>query len=304
MKQLIMKKLKFILISTILLGINAISFAHLCEDNHHVAKSKFVLNKESFESSINSKSINLDDFLKNQNVSSYSDRLSFTELVSHRRQLSESFTRLAEDKASEAVDLKAVVNNQNFIKKGNSMRAEIEDIDMYFQEKNIKVNCHFLNEKFSLVGKNGDTWKISNDRYFFYNAFTNELIFDIHFVTYSINFLSKNEVYSNTYKPQNSILMSKISNGIANSFVNFDFSLFPNPSNGDIKLKLSGLLDEKIEYKVYDLIGNEVYKDIIRSHGSKIIDKELKLEFLNSGHYFIVLNNLGINYTRKFSIIN
>jgi subtilisin-like proprotein convertase family protein len=74
---------------------------------------------------------------------------------------------------------------------------------------------------------------------------------------------------------------------VENSFQ--DFSLFPNPNNGNFTIKLTSSSSEKINVNVFDIGGREVYQKAYSNNGS--FNQNINLDNVQSGTYIISVND-------------
>lgn len=80
--------------------------------------------------------------------------------------------------------------------------------------------------------------------------------------------------------------------------------LFPNPSNGQVSVKVdSKAADEASDLRVYDLLGNVIYsQQVMVLKGVNVWS--LPLSYLNSGVYFVEVSTKGgYSITQKLSVI-
>jgi hypothetical protein len=98
--------------------------------------------------------------------------------------------------------------------------------------------------------------------------------------------------------PPNSIatLVKNGENGLAN------YSIYPNPTNGELNVKAELLTNVKTSIHVYDLIGTEVYSGSFETSAGETIHT-LHLKHLSDGVYFIKLGS-GVNTHLHKLIIN
>ena len=77
----------------------------------------------------------------------------------------------------------------------------------------------------------------------------------------------------------------------------FNITFFPNPSNGNVRLKFNESLSKDI--KIYNPLGNIVLEKVINE-----IEIELNLENLSSGFYILILKEKysGKIYSTKLII--
>jgi hypothetical protein len=78
------------------------------------------------------------------------------------------------------------------------------------------------------------------------------------------------------------------------------FSIYPNPSNGDISIKSFVFLKETISAKVYDLLGRVVHQEPLNFSNK---EATLKLS-VPSGSYILELKDEAGNVQRERIVIN
>lgn len=81
---------------------------------------------------------------------------------------------------------------------------------------------------------------------------------------------------------------------------NPEISVYPNPSNGQVKLELKGLNGEKVSIEARDVLGRVVYSEEVDAPEELLI-KSINLD--RSGIYFISVKNSSVNLTRQVSVI-
>jgi hypothetical protein len=79
---------------------------------------------------------------------------------------------------------------------------------------------------------------------------------------------------------------------------NWDFELYPNPTNMNSTVKLLGNYDENVQILVYNVAGNLVLEAIIEDRDSKSFD----ISKLNKGIYFVGVNSNGITKTKQLVV--
>lgn len=117
---------------------------------------------------------------------------------------------------------------------------------------------------------------------------------------------------SNSFTPLNHIYLVKTdSNGVSAGSTSVvltgleenndkgNFLLFPNPASERIQADLSTIDSKEINIKVYNMIGQVVYKELLKNHGEHF---EMKTEDLPDGVYFFQLQTELLNITKKFII--
>lgn len=90
--------------------------------------------------------------------------------------------------------------------------------------------------------------------------------------------------------------------GISNVSQNAQFSLYPNPNNGDFKVIVNNLKAKNAEISIVDMLGREVY-----NHSYKLKGTSDELEIINlnvkSGSYNIIISTGGEVIGRKSFVI-
>ena len=81
------------------------------------------------------------------------------------------------------------------------------------------------------------------------------------------------------------------------NFVDFNFSVFPNPSNGIFTIAIEGINNTQIELSVMDVSGKVVYAQSIASNSSKLI-VPMNISNVEEGVYFVRING-GKAITRR-----
>lgn len=83
---------------------------------------------------------------------------------------------------------------------------------------------------------------------------------------------------------------------------NFDFSLYPNPTNEIVNIQFNGNILEYPKVKIYDMIGKLVYENNnFENHTS--INLTFRVDFLTSGVYLLAVQ-VNDKITTKKLIIN
>ena len=82
---------------------------------------------------------------------------------------------------------------------------------------------------------------------------------------------------------------------------NFNFTILPNPSNGNVKLNYTLNTQENVEIKVCDLMGNTVYQSTVanQNKGNYSIDLNTKLA---SALYFVSIKCNNFVATKKLVV--
>ena len=78
-----------------------------------------------------------------------------------------------------------------------------------------------------------------------------------------------------------------------------DWSVYPNPNNGQIEIKMNGLMKQSVNIKIYSIIGEVMYeKEAIGDN----VAKKINLDNIPNGVYFIKLNSNNKEYTKKIIV--
>lgn len=89
--------------------------------------------------------------------------------------------------------------------------------------------------------------------------------------------------------------------GISDKSKDLSASVYPNPNNGNFTLQLNTLKNQIVDLKVVNVTNTTVYEEKNISVNGKLV-KELKLENLSSGMYFVILQSQGQKVTEKLFI--
>ena len=77
-----------------------------------------------------------------------------------------------------------------------------------------------------------------------------------------------------------------------------DFSLYPNPNNGDFNVQFNSTSNEPIELAVFDIRGRQIYQNVYTNNG--FINENIQLNNLQSGVYLIKVKDGKNELTKKF----
>jgi hypothetical protein len=86
---------------------------------------------------------------------------------------------------------------------------------------------------------------------------------------------------------------------VEDNFPALDFNLFPNPSNGNIKLNFKPAENKKYKFEVINVLGETVFNDEIKNPQSPI---NLNLSFLGKGIYLLKISD-GVNAASRLLVI-
>lgn len=75
-------------------------------------------------------------------------------------------------------------------------------------------------------------------------------------------------------------------------YIAFDYLVYPNPSTGEVKIKLSGLDNISTIY-ITDILGKLIKTDLINPNGGLVINKSYNLSSLSKGMYFVTFEQSG-----------
>ena len=82
---------------------------------------------------------------------------------------------------------------------------------------------------------------------------------------------------------------------------NFDFTIFPNPADDELNLRLSVNASSDFKGRILDVTGKEIrmfdFNQLVSSNQAKI-----EISDLTSGVYFIQLDNYSLNKTKRFIV--
>ncbi len=82
-----------------------------------------------------------------------------------------------------------------------------------------------------------------------------------------------------------------------NEFSDLNFSIYPNPVKDDLHIKISENLTEAIEVSILNLVGKKMLSYTINNNKDQF---EIPVHHLPSGIYLLKLENLNINFAKKF----
>lgn len=77
-----------------------------------------------------------------------------------------------------------------------------------------------------------------------------------------------------------------------------DFSLYPNPNNGDFNIQFNSTSSENIELSIYDLRGRQIYGNTYVNNG--FFNESIRLSNLQSGVYLVKVKDGKNEITKKF----
>lgn len=81
------------------------------------------------------------------------------------------------------------------------------------------------------------------------------------------------------------------------------YTIYPNPSNGDFNLNVSGLDYGLVKVSISNIIGTQVFEtEVEASNGS--LSKELHVNYLSNGIYFVKINSGKKEHIKKIVINN
>jgi hypothetical protein len=77
------------------------------------------------------------------------------------------------------------------------------------------------------------------------------------------------------------------------------FSVYPNPSSGTFTIQIEwSKFSKLVSFEIYNMFGEKVYKEILTSPYSK----EIHLNNISSGFYFVKVNDETKTYTKKLIV--
>ncbi|WP_284652747.1 zinc-dependent metalloprotease [Flavobacterium terrisoli] len=77
-----------------------------------------------------------------------------------------------------------------------------------------------------------------------------------------------------------------------------NFSLYPNPNNGDFNVQFNSTSNENINLSVYDMRGREIYMNTYANNG--FFNQNIRLNSLQSGVYLVKVKDGKNEITKKF----
>jgi hypothetical protein len=80
-----------------------------------------------------------------------------------------------------------------------------------------------------------------------------------------------------------------------------EISVFPNPSNGIIRVILSGFKGKRIDLQIMNVIGNVVHREVVSDPDDRFI-KTIDLSKNTSGLYYVKLQTEEFSEIRKVII--
>jgi subtilisin-like proprotein convertase family protein len=90
----------------------------------------------------------------------------------------------------------------------------------------------------------------------------------------------------------NAVPLSVEENSIQN------FSLYPNPNNGDFNIQFNSTSSENIELSIYDVRGRQIYLNTYTNNG--FFNENIQLNNLQSGIYLVKVKDGKNEITKKF----
>ncbi len=82
------------------------------------------------------------------------------------------------------------------------------------------------------------------------------------------------------------------------SFTQNDISVFPNPTNNDLNVKLNSNSSESISVSLIDVLGRNVFSKKYKTNGS-VFSQKIPMSNLKSGMYFLQITQNGNTITKK-----
>lgn len=79
-----------------------------------------------------------------------------------------------------------------------------------------------------------------------------------------------------------------------------DFSVYPNPNNGEFNIKMSSQSNQDINVQVFDIRGREVLRQTLENTGA--INQAIRLDNVQSGMYILNVNDGNRKLTKKLIV--
>ena len=107
---------------------------------------------------------------------------------------------------------------------------------------------------------------------------------------------------NNVYEPVTVNVLNPCSGslGVLENLNPSDFMIYPNPSNQALNVSYIGQ-NEKIDLRIFDALGNEIYKDKL-NFNSQI--HTINTETLSNGVYYMQLSNKFGDLRKSFTIVH
>lgn len=119
-------------------------------------------------------------------------------------------------------------------------------------------------------------------------------------VTHADNVYLNSQEFKNDYKHYYNYVVGITSIEKFNDFENISISVYPNPFQDEVNVKVVSKEFEKIEIKVFDLFGKEIYSTYSKDN-TNFINKSISLENLIEGVYIISVRVGDQVYYRKIN---
>ena len=81
------------------------------------------------------------------------------------------------------------------------------------------------------------------------------------------------------------------------------YTIYPNPSNGDFNLNVSGLDYGLVKVTISNIIGKQVFETEVEASNG-YLSKELHVNYLSNGIYFVKINSGKKEHIKKIVINN
>ena len=72
-----------------------------------------------------------------------------------------------------------------------------------------------------------------------------------------------------------------------------EMRIFPNPSNGDFTLQLTGYMDQDVDIAVYDMMGKKVFASQFQTGSADYVRESIDLTHFSNGNYILKVNAGG-----------
>ncbi|MES2681293.1 MAG: PKD domain-containing protein [Bacteroidota bacterium] len=82
---------------------------------------------------------------------------------------------------------------------------------------------------------------------------------------------------------------------------NLLLSITPNPNNGQFRLNVKGLENKNTTMVIYNLVGERIYHSHLETVNGAVV-KDLYLDKVSNGVYFIMINNGSKSFTKKIVV--
>lgn len=95
---------------------------------------------------------------------------------------------------------------------------------------------------------------------------------------------------------------AEVLTGVEDAALDLDFSISPNPNNGDFDLIVNMPTDNNLIVRVYDVAGKEIYRNVFVKNGISF-SQRIQVNALAVGSYFVTVHDGQLTGTKEIVII-